>query len=79
MLNATCRLFGAGAIQVVLEAIEVHGVRKYLRVWRRFQDHPLGSAVRGILEDEFKHEDMLVTRAAERRINPRRCATSSSA
>ncbi len=70
VLTATCRLFGAGAIQVVLEAIEVHGVRKYLRVWKRFQDHPLGSAVRGILEDEFKHEDMLVTGAADRRINP---------
>jgi vacuolar iron transporter family protein len=70
LLTAICRLFGAGAIQVVLEAIEVHGVRKYLRVWKRFQDHPLGGAVRGILEDEFKHEDMLVTGAAERRINP---------
>jgi VIT1/CCC1 family predicted Fe2+/Mn2+ transporter len=70
VLKSTCRLFGAGAIHVVLEAIEVHGVRKYLRVWKRFQDHPLGGAVRGILEDEFKHEDMLVTGAAERRINP---------
>jgi VIT1/CCC1 family predicted Fe2+/Mn2+ transporter len=70
LLKAVCRLFGAGAIQVVLEAIEVHGVRKYLRVWKRFRDHPLGGAVRGILEDEFKHEDMLVTGAAERRINP---------
>jgi vacuolar iron transporter family protein len=72
VLTAVCRLFGAGAIQVVLEAIEVHGVRKYLRVWKRFQDHPLGGAVRGILEDEFKHEDMLVTGAAEHRINPER-------
>jgi VIT1/CCC1 family predicted Fe2+/Mn2+ transporter len=70
VLEAVCRLLGAGAIQVVLEAIEVHGVRKYLRVWKRFRDHPLGGAVRGILEDEFKHEDMLVTGAAERRINP---------
>jgi VIT1/CCC1 family predicted Fe2+/Mn2+ transporter len=72
LLTATCRLFGAGAIQVVLEAIEVHGVRKYLRVWKRYRDHPLGGAVRGILEDEFRHEDMLVTGAAERRINPGR-------
>jgi VIT1/CCC1 family predicted Fe2+/Mn2+ transporter len=70
VLEAVCRLFGAGAIQVVLEAIEVHGIRKYLRVWKQFRDHPLGGAVRGILEDEFKHEDMLVTGAAERRINP---------
>src|SRR5438105_15045873 len=36
-LEAVCRLFGAGAIQIVLEAIEVHGVRKYLRVWKRYR------------------------------------------
>jgi VIT1/CCC1 family predicted Fe2+/Mn2+ transporter len=45
-------------------------VRKYLRVWQRYKDGPLGGAVREVLEDEFKHEDMVVTGAAERRINP---------
>jgi len=65
-----CRLLGAGAIHVVLEAIEVHGVRKYLRVWDRYKDGPLGSAVREILLDEFQHEDMVVSGAAERHINP---------
>jgi VIT1/CCC1 family predicted Fe2+/Mn2+ transporter len=70
VLTALCRLFGAGAIHVVLEAIEVHGVRKYLRVWKRYERDRLGSAVRGILEDEFRHEDMLVSGAADRRINP---------
>jgi len=70
VLTATCRLFGAGAVHVVLEAIEVHGVRKYLSVWKRYEGDPLGGAVRGILEDEFKHEDMLVTGDAERRISP---------
>jgi VIT1/CCC1 family predicted Fe2+/Mn2+ transporter len=69
-LTATCRLLGASAVHVVLEAIEVHGVRKYLRVWERYKDGPLGVAVREILEDEFKHEDMVVTGDAERRINP---------
>jgi len=67
---AVCRVFGAGAIHVVLEAIEVHGVRKYLRVWNRYKDGPLGSAVREILLDEFQHEDMVVTGDAERHINP---------
>jgi predicted membrane protein (TIGR00267 family) len=57
---------------VVLEAIEVHGVRKYLTTWSRYKDGPFGGAVRGILEDEFKHEDMVVTGDAERRINPER-------
>jgi VIT1/CCC1 family predicted Fe2+/Mn2+ transporter len=69
-LVGACRLFGSGAIHVVLEAIEVHGVRKYLRVWDRYRDGPLGEAVRGILDDEFRHEDMIVTGDAERRVNP---------
>jgi len=72
VLIAVCRLFGAGGIHVVLEAIEVHGVRKYLTVWDRYKDGPLGAAVRDVLEDEFKHEDMVVTGDAERRINPER-------
>jgi vacuolar iron transporter family protein len=70
VLIGTCRLFGTAAIHIVLEAIEVHGVRKYLRVWNRYRDTPLGAAVREVLEDEFKHEDMVVTGAAEHRINP---------
>jgi VIT1/CCC1 family predicted Fe2+/Mn2+ transporter len=70
LLTAACRIFGNAAIQIVLEAIEVHGVRKYLRVWNRYKDGPLGGAVREVLEDEFKHEDMVVTGEAERRISP---------
>jgi len=72
LLVAVCRLFGAPAIHIVLEAIEVHGVRKYLRVWSAYGNGPLGSAVRNILEDEFKHEDEVVTGEAERQINPER-------
>jgi VIT1/CCC1 family predicted Fe2+/Mn2+ transporter len=72
LLVAACRVFGAGAIQLVLEAIQVHGVRKYLSVWRRFRAHPLGGAVRGILEEEFGHEGLLVAGAGERRVNPER-------
>jgi len=70
VLEAVCRVFGASAIHVILEAIEVHGVRKYLRVWDRYREGPLGEAVRGILDDEFRHEDMVVTGDAERRVNP---------
>jgi len=71
LLVAVCRLFGAPAIHVVLEAIEVHGVRKYLEVWKRYADGPLGAAVREVLEDEFKHEDMVVTAdGGELRVNP---------
>jgi VIT1/CCC1 family predicted Fe2+/Mn2+ transporter len=69
-LVLACRIFGATAIHVVLEAIEVHGVRKYLTVWNRYKDGPLGAAVKGILEDEFEHEDMVVTGDAEPRVSP---------
>ncbi|CAI4030693.1 hypothetical protein DNFV4_01121 [Nitrospira tepida] len=64
-----CRLFGATAVHLVLEAIEVYGVRKYLSLWRSYQGQPLGAALQNILQDEFKHEDALVTRLTERKIN----------
>jgi VIT1/CCC1 family predicted Fe2+/Mn2+ transporter len=72
LLVAAARLFGAPAIHLILEAIEVFGVRKYLSVWRQYEGGPLGQAVREILEDEFKHEDLVVTAEAERHINPQR-------
>ena len=65
-----CRLFGSTAVHLVLEAIEVYGVRKYLALWNSYQDQPLGEALKGILQDEFKHEDVLVTKLTERKINP---------
>jgi len=65
-----CRLFGSTAVHLVLEAIEVHGVRKYLSLWTVYRDQPLGHALKGILMDEFKHEDVLVTQLTERKINP---------
>jgi VIT1/CCC1 family predicted Fe2+/Mn2+ transporter len=67
-----CRLLGAPAIHLALEAIEVYGVRKYLTVWQRYADGPLGAAVRTILEDEFKHEDAVVMGDAERWLSPER-------
>ena len=76
MLFAVCRLFGAPAIHLVLEAIEVHGVRKYLRVWSRYGDQPFGGALREVLEDEFKHEDATVGAEGERRISPERLRNS---
>ena len=72
LLVGVCRVFGAPAVQLVLEAIEVYGVRKYLSVWEAYKEGPLGEAVREVLEDEFKHEDEVVTGLAERKINPER-------
>ncbi|TKB87625.1 MAG: hypothetical protein E8D44_01230 [Nitrospira sp.] len=70
VMMVVCRLFGSTAVHLVLEAIEVHGVRKYLAIWRAYQGKPLAEALRGILMDEFKHEDVLVTALTQRKINP---------
>jgi len=67
-----CRVLGAPAIQLVLEAIEVYGVRKYLTLWNAYGAGPLGSAAREVLQDEFKHEDVLATGDATRRLSPDR-------
>jgi vacuolar iron transporter family protein len=64
-----CKMLGSTAVHLVLEAIEVHGIRKYLALWRDYQGQPLGEALQGILMDEFKHEDALVTALTERKIN----------
>jgi VIT1/CCC1 family predicted Fe2+/Mn2+ transporter len=72
LIVALCWLFRAPAMHLTLEAIEVHGVRKYLEVWRAYGDGPLGPAVREVLEDEFKHEDAVVSASAERQISPER-------
>jgi VIT1/CCC1 family predicted Fe2+/Mn2+ transporter len=72
LLVAVCRLFGAPAIHLVLEAIEVYGVRKYLAIWDTAVGTPLEPGLRGILRDEFEHEDAVVTGDDERRINPER-------
>ena len=69
LLMSVCKVFGSTAVHLVLEAIEVHGIRKYLALWREYQGHPLGEALQGILMDEFKHEDVLVTALTERKIN----------
>ena len=72
LLVGVCRLFGAPAIHLVLEATEVYGVRKYLAIWETCQGSPLEPGLRGILRDEFEHENAVVTGDAERRINPER-------
>jgi VIT1/CCC1 family predicted Fe2+/Mn2+ transporter len=72
LLILLCRLFGRLGVQLVLEAIEVYGVRKYLALWDSYRGGPLGEAVHGILEDELKHEDQVVSGLTERRFKPQR-------
>jgi VIT1/CCC1 family predicted Fe2+/Mn2+ transporter len=72
LLVLACRLFGEPAVHLVLEAIEIYGVRKYLFLWERYRHEPLGGAVKEILTDELGHEDQVVSAAIERRIDPAR-------
>ena len=71
-LVVVARVFGALGIEMILEAIEVYGIRKYLFVWDAYRDGPLGAAMREILEDEFRHEDEVVSQLSEHRISPQR-------
>ncbi|MDP3769978.1 MAG: VIT1/CCC1 transporter family protein [bacterium] len=71
-LTALARLFGERGIHLILGAIEIYGVQKYLRVWEVFRHGPLGTAVRHILNDEFGHENAIVSRVAARGIRPER-------
>lgn len=63
------RLFGEKFTHLVLESIEIYGVRKYLLVWGNYKDAPLGAAVKEILEDELQHEDASVSRFIEKKID----------
>ena len=72
ILALVARLFGSLGLELILEAIEVYGIRKYLAVWDAYRDGPLGAAMREILEDEFRHEDEVVSRLADHRISPQR-------
>lgn len=56
------RLGRDSAIHLILEAIEVHGVRKYLRLWEETQnDAKMRTALEHILRDELEHEDILLS------------------
>lgn len=72
ILTMVIRVLGTLGLHLVLEAIEVYGVRKYVTVWEKYKGTPTGDAVRKILEDEFQHEDEIVSSSIERRIHPER-------
>ncbi len=60
-LAAAIRLFGQGVGYVLLEAVEAHGVKKYLDLWNRVQDPELREGLRSVLTDELLHEDEAAT------------------
>ncbi len=55
-------LFGGWFITLVLESIEVYGIRKYLNVWEEYQGTELQKSLEHILRDELEHEDKILGR-----------------
>jgi vacuolar iron transporter family protein len=66
------RLTGTAGTQMILEAIEVFGIRKYLSLWEEHKGTELGAHIAGILRDELVHEDWIVSRYHQRAISPER-------
>lgn len=70
IVTVICRLFGDKAINLILEAIEIYGIRKYLNIWEIYKGTPLADAVRETLDDEFRHEDRILGELVKRQIDP---------
>jgi len=66
------RVFGERGVHLILEAIEIYGIKKYLDVWEFYKDEDLGKEVYEVLMDEFKHEDAIVEEVSKRKIHPER-------
>ena len=66
------RLFGVGMTFLILEAIEIYGIKKYWTLWDHYKDTPHGPRIRSVLRDEFGHEDEIVADLTGRRLNAER-------
>nr|MBP9127212.1 VIT1/CCC1 transporter family protein [Elusimicrobiota bacterium] len=72
LLTVVCRLTGPSAVMLVLEGIEIYGIRKYLNLWDIYQNTPFGKAIKDVLMDEFEHEDEIVSSFSGGKISPER-------
>jgi predicted membrane protein (TIGR00267 family) len=54
-------LFGESAGYLLLEAVESHGIRQYLRLWKQVKDEKVRNTIRQILIEELEHEDIMAT------------------
>jgi undecaprenyl-diphosphatase len=66
-LNVT--LFGEAAGYLFLEAVESHGIKHYLQLWKKMEGDPARDGLRQILTEELEHEDMIAT-GGERTVDP---------
>jgi len=70
ILAGVGRLFGVSGTLLILEAIEVHGIRKYLDLWSSISDEGMRADLLSVLKDELQHEDHLITQVAGRSVRP---------
>lgn len=66
------RMFGTGITYLILEAIEIYGIKKYLTLWEQYRNTDHAEKVRGVIQDEFEHEDELVAAVTGRNISAER-------
>lgn len=66
------RMFGTGITYLILEAIEIYGIKKYLPLWEQYRNTDHAEKVRGVIQDEFEHEDELVAAVTGRKISAER-------
>jgi VIT1/CCC1 family predicted Fe2+/Mn2+ transporter len=69
IFNTICVLFGERAVFFILEAIEVYGIRKYLKIWNTYKDTEFSEGVREVLQDELQHEGEIISSATEKKIS----------
>lgn len=69
LIRVAVRLFGERAAFLMLEAVETHGIQKYLELWEQTEDPALRDGLRRILTDELLHEDEAAT-GGDRAVDP---------
>jgi predicted membrane protein (TIGR00267 family) len=70
VLKTIIALLGTRTAFLILEAVEVHGIKKYLSLWQRVKEPEIREGLRSILTDEFLHEDEALTGAKGHAMSP---------
>lgn len=63
------QIFGRFFTVLILEMLEIHATKKYFFVWDEYKETELAPKLREILQDELKHEGIIVSQRIERKIN----------
>lgn len=64
------KIFGDRGAYLVLESIEIYGIKKYLNLWKHYKGTDFAHKIEKILHEEVDHEDKLVSQYTTRAIKP---------